>query len=178
MPPSETALQESLLLVLTGFEEDLAKGYQKELGVPVGVFRRAHEYIRRCNKAYSEGFWDEEQGPSRLSCDEQVLGLPRVLARCLRRQAPVDGEVTRVRQQGPADAPDGVIGGEVDVDEAVGCSGEEGHVGGSGGGEDTEGASLGVDAVMGTLSALQVWFEEHAGKMPRFAGWGDPELVV
>ena len=113
VPPSETALQESLLLVLTGFEEDLAKGYQKELGVPVGVFRRAHEYIRRCNKAYSEGFWDEEQGPSRLSCDEQVLGLPRVLARCLRRQAPVDGEVTRVRQQGPADSPDGVIGGEV-----------------------------------------------------------------
>ena len=98
VPPSEKYLQESLLLVFTGLEEDLAKGYQQELGVSVGAFRRAHEYLRRCNKAYSESYWDQEHGPGRLSAEEQALGLPQVLARCLKRQVPVEGERTRVRQ--------------------------------------------------------------------------------
>lgn len=43
-PVSEAALQESLLLSFTGLEEELEKGFHKELGVPIPVFRRALEY--------------------------------------------------------------------------------------------------------------------------------------
>ncbi len=187
VPPSERALQESLLLVLTGWEEDLAKGYQKELGVPVAAFRRAHEYLRRCNKAYAESYWDQEGGPRRLSCEDQPLGLPHVLARCLRRQDPRQGESDRVRQEGPAEA----VGGRESA--ACGLSGQGRAEAGGDGGVRLDGSSeeaageaasptggseaLSVEEASATLEQLLAWREEHEGKMPRAANRsGDVEL--
>ena len=135
----------------------------------VGLFRRAHEYLRRCNKTYARAFWDEEHGPRRLSVEEQPLGLPQVLARCLRRQEPVEDEATRVRQEGPADGPR-----EVEVP-APGLAGR-----GVGAVDDGEAApaSLSLRDLEEILSEVQVWLEEHEGKLPRAMPFVESGLVV
>ena len=161
-PVSEAALQESLLLAFTGLEEELEKGFHKELGVPIPVFRRALEYQRRCNKAYAERHWDEEHGFARLSNDGQPLGLPSLFASCLRRQVARVGEEDRVRQHGPADALYG-RGGAADDIRHLSSS----HALGEQSPAPEETYEQRVSRLVGVLSDLRVWMEEHGDVLPR-----------
>jgi hypothetical protein len=61
MPPDARHLQESLLIVFTGLEEDVERGYHKELGVSLEKFKRAYMYLRHVNALYAETRWDEPE---------------------------------------------------------------------------------------------------------------------
>jgi len=166
-PVSEEAIQESLLLAFTGLEEDLEKAYYKSLGVPIGEFRRAVEYTRRCNKVYAQRHWDDEHGFARLSTEGQPLGLPRIFASCLKRQVALPGEDGHVKLQGPAEA---VAGGQ-DEEPRLRDEGPFGEVGKIDGSYEER-----VAWAAGILEELRSWLQEHEDVMPRGAFPG-PEVA-
>ena len=83
LPPSPSELAERLLIVFTGPEEDLENGFCKELGVDPVDSRRAYEFLHRANATYHRVSWND-QNAAELAPAEHALGLPRILAACLR----------------------------------------------------------------------------------------------
>ena len=137
LPPSSKDVSEHILIAFTGTDQDLKKARLEGLGVEPERFKAAYDFLKAHNVLYANTRWDEEAAKD-LEMDEGHLGLPKVLARCLRRQEPDEtDEGGRVRQHGPADAVDasgwhadaggqgeeGVAAGHDEVEEDEFCAG-------------------------------------------------------
>ena len=129
LPPDRLTIAEHLSIVFRGSEEDYKRAKVEQLGVSLEEFRAAYEWFRSHNEQYARVSWDDVAARD-LEGDAGALGLPSLLAQCVRR-VDAEGQTTQVtRQRGPAEAVEPAVGEGV-------AEGEERSVRRKGGGGTT-----------------------------------------
>ena len=102
LPPRAQDLIGKVVIAFAGSEADLSKARLESLGVSLEDFKEAYLFLKDHNHVYSRVAWDEE-GAADLAAADDVLGLPRALAACVRLSRKGKKRTSTV-QHGPADA--------------------------------------------------------------------------
>ena len=103
LPPRAEDLVGRITIAFAGSDGDLKRARLRALAVSPAAFKRAYDYLHRCNPIYAAVSWDEAAAMD-LSRDRSVLGLPACLGACVRVDEMADPKAQSVRQEGPGEA--------------------------------------------------------------------------
>jgi hypothetical protein len=106
LPPRAEDLVGRITIAFAGSDGDLKRARLRSLAVSPAAFKRAYDYLHRCNPIYAAVGWDEAAAMD-LARDRSVLGLPACLGACVRVDEGADPKAQSVRQEGPGEAVQG-----------------------------------------------------------------------